>query len=115
MSARGGAPCSHVRVGSLAVRLSQRPLPDDDGYEYVWRGAVVGTLRWSDGGNNVAAGWWLESARGEPRLVWRSAVDADLSRERVEHERAARWFAHAMLASEIADDLDPFRQHRPEA
>jgi hypothetical protein len=115
MSARGGAPCSHVRVGSLAVRLNQRPLPDDDGYEYVWRGAVVGTLRWNDGGNNVEAGWWLEPARGEPRLVWRSAVDADLSRERVEHEPAARWFAQAMLASAIADDLDPLRQHRPEA
>jgi hypothetical protein len=104
-----------VRVGSLDVRLSQRPLPDNDGYEFLGRGAVVGTLRCNDGRDNVEAGWWLEPARGEPRLVWRSARDADLSLERAEHEPAARWFAQAMLASEIADDLDPLRQRRPEA
>jgi len=102
-------------VGSLDVRLSQRPLPDDDGYEFLWRGAVVGTLRWTDGRDNVEAGWWLEPAGGEPRLVWRSAGDADLGLERVEHEPAARWFAQAMLASEMAHDVGPQRQRRPEA
>jgi hypothetical protein len=114
MSVRGGAPCRRVRVGSLDVRLSQRPLPDDDGYEFLWREAVVGTLRWSDGRDNVEAGWWVEPARGEPRLVWRSAGDADLSLERAEHEPAARWFAQAMLASEIADEMGPGRARTPE-
>jgi hypothetical protein len=113
-SARGGALGRRVRVGSLAVRLSERPRPDDDGYEFLWRGAVVGTLRWEDGRANVEAGWWLEPVCGEPRLVWRSAGDADLDRERVEHEPAARWFAQAMLASEIVDDIRPRLARRPE-
>jgi hypothetical protein len=109
MSARGGALCRRVRVGSLDVRLGQRPLPDNDGYEFLWCGDVVGRLRWNDGRDNAEAGWWLEPVRGEPRLVWRSSSDADLGRERVEHEPAARWFAQAMLASEIAGHTGPAR------
>jgi len=93
-----------------SVLLTERPVPDRDGHEFLWRGEVSGILRWADGTGDVAAGWWLEPTTGESSLVWRSAGDADRARDQIEHEPAACWFAQAMLASAIADALGAGRR-----
>jgi hypothetical protein len=85
------------------VRLIARPLPDGHGTQFLWRGEIVGELRWREDGD--PPGWWARLPSGEQRLICRCPPELSVferAQLRRREEPASRWFAQSMVSAEIA-------------